>query len=192
MSLLKGFPLETIAGCKMVPFTPWLRQSVIEVWQRCDHTAAVNCGCGQWLPGPPTGAVFSATPRWYDHAAYFLPSLSNIKHVMTWRRGLQECTICLVATRNTCTSLKQHLFYSSKLFLSNSRTYVLWSDNYALHCKLAYIPVLLTDHYGMYEILWCNTYKHWSIGPLLLIDRTCMIVQVAGYLAIGGNRDKYY
>ncbi len=62
MSLLKGFPLKTIAGCKMVPFTLWLGQSVIELWQRCDQSAVVNCGCGQWLPGPPTGAIFSATP----------------------------------------------------------------------------------------------------------------------------------
>ncbi len=40
----------------------WLGQSVFKVWQRCDQSAVVNCGCGQWLPGPPTGAIFSATP----------------------------------------------------------------------------------------------------------------------------------
>ncbi len=65
MSLLKGFPLETIAGWKMVLFTLWLRQSVIEVWQRCDQSAVVNCGCCQWLPGPPTGAIFPVSPGWY-------------------------------------------------------------------------------------------------------------------------------
>ena len=45
-------------------FTLWLRQSVVEVWQRCDQSAVVNCGCDQWLPGPPTGAIFSATTGW--------------------------------------------------------------------------------------------------------------------------------
>ena len=46
-------------------FTPWLRQSIIEVWQRCDQSSVVNCGCGLWLLGPPTGAIFSATPGYF-------------------------------------------------------------------------------------------------------------------------------
>ncbi len=77
-----------VAGCMLVLFTLWQRQSVIEVWQRCDQSAVDNCGCGQWLPGPPRDAIFSATPGWsfytlnsylftFDHIGTLLYTLNQ-------------------------------------------------------------------------------------------------------------------
>ncbi len=36
------------------------------MWQRCYQSTVVNCGRGQWLPGPPSGAIFSANPGWFS------------------------------------------------------------------------------------------------------------------------------